>query len=589
MVEDSKLHQLVSEMEDLHFLSTFLDEAESMCLELEDALLSLDKESTKIKIEEVFRIAHTLKGSSKAVKLIQFSKFLHKCEDILSDLVEKDGKWTSELSDLFLDAQEFIGKWLNSLRDDPNYQADTSSFDRVIDSILQSDNKGTEAAYIKDAHKQGFAYFAPPKKSKQQNPPPDKKPDIEKSDRISKPSASNQNEKKAKIDYIRVNKEKVNKIIRTLSEVTIQFSYIYQMHKEEKYSDEAFINTMNEMKKFIFEVHSSACSLKEESLGLLKQRLHRIAKDASRATKKEVDFSFEGEDLELNKSLTDRILDPLVHIIRNSVDHGIESSELRKSKKKPVKGQIKFKASKDAHGVHFSISDDGGGLNLKKIKEKAIEKGLIDENQALDKKEVCNLILKPGFSTASQLTEISGRGVGMDVVNTSIRELGGVVGISSEEGVGTTIDISLPSDMSILDSLVIESFGTKYVVPIGSVSEIIDIKDFDIRSSAGVGEMICKEKKVIPIKPMSEFLVHQKPANAATEGARVGLLLDGKGRQFVMKVDRLCGTQSTIIMPLLGGFNQIKEASGFTILKNGEPALVLNTKFLCEKFEQMVN
>jgi two-component system chemotaxis sensor kinase CheA len=314
------------------------------------------------------------------------------------------------------------------------------------------------------------------------------------------------------------------------------------------------------------EVRDSALQLRMVRIGATFNRFQRVVHDVSRDLGKDIRLEIDGEDTELDKTVVEKIGDPLMHLVRNSMDHGIESADVRAARGKPVQGTLKLNAYHDSGAIVISVEDDGGGLKRERILAKAIERGLVDASHHLSDTEVFGLIFEPGFSTAEKVTNLSGRGVGLDVVKRNITALRGTVGISSTEGVGTTVTVRLPLTLAIIDGFLVGVDKTVYAIPLDMIEECVAY-------SAEPGHDYTNLRgEVLPFIRIRElFSVPGKPA----KGENI-VVLKHAGQKAGLVVDTLLGEFQTVIKPLGQMFAQSKCISGSTILGSGDVALILD-------------
>ena len=313
-------------------------------------------------------------------------------------------------------------------------------------------------------------------------------------------------------------------------------------------------------------------------------KLPRVVRDLSMACGKKVQIKMEGAETELDKTILEAIRDPLTHIVRNSVDHGIETPEVRLSKGKPVDGTLLLRAFHEGGQVNIEISDDGGGINLARVKEKALSQGLISVEQAMamSERELMNLILLPGFSTASAVTNVSGRGVGMDVVKTNVEKIGGTLDIHSVYGQGTTLRIKIPLTLAIVPALMITSSGDRYAIPQNNLVELVRVEGERVRREIEHIHAVPVYRlrgNLLPLLYLDEQL-QLRPARSAAEmgdEAVVNIVvLNADGRQFGLVVDEINDTQEIVVKPLGSHLKEISTYAGVTIMGDGTAALILD-------------
>lgn len=385
-----------------------------------------------------------------------------------------------------------------------------------------------------------------------------------------------------------------------IGELSIHLSIIWQARQSNLLDSEAARNAIYFCHKIIKDLQSQSLSLRMQPLQSFFQRMERTAKDVARTQNKPVDIKFFGETVELDKSVIERMTDAFVHILRNAVDHGLESADDRLRIGKPGRGCLTISAVNQANMVTISVADDGKGLDSEKIMAKAVEKGLVKAGQNLTPEEIYRLILLPGFSTADKLTEISGRGVGMDVVSKSIYELSGTLEIKSKKGYGTEFRINLPTSVSIFDALIISIEGLKYAVPIQDISEVIDLSTFQINTSTQSSRMISLRGLVVPVQDLKEYLrtVRRAIGNRDEVLPRVvpksgqkspALIVKTNSGHFVaFSADMIHGLQSTVVRKLTGKFEKMPGIIGSTILGDGEPGMILSLPQLAQFYSEKI-
>lgn len=315
-------------------------------------------------------------------------------------------------------------------------------------------------------------------------------------------------------------------------------------------------------------------------------RFPRVVRDLARSLKKEIRLDLVGEETDLDKNLVEALADPLVHLVRNAVDHGIESPEERAAKGKPREGVVILKASQEGDHIQLSIQDDGKGMNPDLLRAKVVEKGLMDEETAarLDDKECYNLIFMPGFSTKTEISDVSGRGVGMDVVKTRIAQMNGVVEIDSKEGKGSTIIIKVPLTLAIMPTLMVKLGGQAFALPLASVLEILDL-DLTKTNKVDNQLVVMVRNKALPLFYLSEWLVkdpYYSPDKHATSSHVV--VVNAGGRQVGFVVDQLIGQEEVVIKPLGAKLQGLEGLAGATITGDGKIALILDVPGLMKRY-----
>jgi two-component system chemotaxis sensor kinase CheA len=325
------------------------------------------------------------------------------------------------------------------------------------------------------------------------------------------------------------------------------------------------------LSRLVENIRDAALQLRMVQIGETFNRFNRVVRDASRDMEKDIELVITGGETELDKSVVEKLGDPLMHLVRNAIDHGIEPTALRAERDKPAQGQVRLNAFHDSGSIVIEVSDDGGGLPRERIRRKAIEKGLIDENAALTDDEIVNLIFEAGFSTADQVTNISGRGVGMDVVRRNIQSLRGSVDVRTIEGEGSTFTIRLPLTLAIIDGFLTGVGSAAYVVPLDSVVECIELQDI-----AADRNFLNLRGEVLPLVRLREMF----EVDGAPPVRQNVVVVQYAGHKAGLVVDALLGEFQTVIKPLGALFRNIRGIGGSTILGTGEVALILDVPAL---------
>ncbi len=386
-----------------------------------------------------------------------------------------------------------------------------------------------------------------------------------------KPAAAAQS---AESTSIRVGIEKVDQLINLVGELVITQAMIEQrVNALDPVDNEALINSVGQLTRNTRDLQESVMSIRMMPMDFVFSRFPRMVRDLAGKLGKKVEFVTSGATTELDKSLIERIVDPLTHLVRNSVDHGIEKPEVRREMGKPESGTLTLSAAHKGGSIVIEVTDDGGGLNRDKILAKAASNGL-PVNESMTDNEVFSLIFAPGFSTAEVVTDVSGRGVGMDVVKRNITSMGGNIEIRSALGYGTTISISLPLTLAILDGMSVSLGKSVYVVPLNLIVETLQPRAEDLKTVTGEGLMVHVRGEYLPIIALHALFNHPTQITTPTDG--VLLILEADGKKSALFVDRLVGQQQVVIKSLETNFKRIPGVSGATIMGDGSVALILD-------------
>jgi two-component system chemotaxis sensor kinase CheA len=377
---------------------------------------------------------------------------------------------------------------------------------------------------------------------------------------------------------IRVSVEKVDQLINLVGELVITQAMLAQTASElDPVLQENLLNGIALLQRNTRDLQESVMSIRMMPMSFVFSRFPRLVRDLAGKLGKDVQFRTVGEGTELDKGLIEKITDPLTHLVRNSLDHGIETPEVRQAKGKLAKGTLTLRAFHQGGNVVIEVQDDGGGLNREKILSKAKERGL-PVNDAMSDQEVWLLIFAPGFSTADQVTDVSGRGVGMDVVKRNIESLGGRVEIDSAPGYGTTITIRLPLTLAILDGLSV-SVGTEtYILPLTCIIESLQPTPDTLRSIGGQGRVCHVRGEYLPLVVLSEIFQVSGSEHQHNEGILV--IVEADGQKAALKVDDLLGQHQVVIKSLESNYRKVPGVSGATIMGDGRVAMILDINAL---------
>ncbi|PPD30687.1 MAG: chemotaxis protein CheA [Methylomonas sp.] len=375
---------------------------------------------------------------------------------------------------------------------------------------------------------------------------------------------------------IRVDTSKIDTLINMVGELVITQSMLSLIgeHFELGKLDQ-LKNGLSQLERHTRELQESVMNIRMLPISFVFSRFPRLAHDISSKLGKKIDLKLVGEHTEVDKTVVELLSDPLVHLVRNSLDHGIEMPDVRLAAGKPETGTVTLEAYHRGGNIVIEVSDDGKGLDKDKLRAKAIEKGLIETDTILTDKQTYELIFMPGFSTAEKLTDISGRGVGMDVVRRNIQSLGGNIEIISTLGKGSTIAIHLPLTLAILDGQSVAVGDETYIVPLGAIIESLNIKEERVNRVVGKGETFLLRGQYLPIVRMHEiFNVTSVKHTKLTEGLLV--VVEGQGVRCGLFVDDLLGQQQVVIKSLEANYRRVEGVSGATILGDGSVALILD-------------
>lgn len=553
-------------------LTDFLTEAREHIAGGEEAILSLESDLGNLElINTVFRSFHTIKGVAGFMNLTPIVHAAHNAEFLLDEARKQTIELNSSYLDLILESCDMMSQLLGVLDGGPAPKK--MEFDRHI-AQLQRAAKGDKV----ESRKRGSAPAAAPASGAEPAPKTDATQ--------ASPDASTAKKKPADAS-VKVNTCRLDNLVTMVGELVIAQQMIIQDPSVKQIDDQRFQRNMSQAAKIIRDLQEVAMSLRMVTLKGTFQKMARLVRDVSAKANKSVQFVMEGEDTELDRTVVEEIGDPLVHMIRNSCDHGIESAEDRVKIGKPATGTLTLRAYHQGGSIIIEIQDDGKGLDRERILAKAIEKGIYTPDRDLKEipdSEVFNLIMLPGFSTAPKVTDISGRGVGMDVVRRNIEALRGKIEIHSVAGKGSTFKLSLPLTMAIIDGMIVRVGAQRYVVPTLAIEQSFRPTPDQIHTVAAQGEMALVRGSLLPIYRLNRIFDLNEGTTDVCEGLLI--VLESNGTRCCMLIDEIIGQQQVVIKRLGQGIEPLRGTSGGAILGDGRVALIIDVSGLLSEATQ---
>ena len=380
----------------------------------------------------------------------------------------------------------------------------------------------------------------------------------------------------------RVELEKIDRVVNMVGELVIAQAMLGQVvHSLPEHLSGRLVQVLDEVVHHTRELKDSVMSMRAQQVNAVFQRMPRLVRELGAKTGKKVRLEISGENTEVDRSIIEHLGDPLTHIIRNSIDHGIESPADRITAGKSEEGTIRLSAEHRGGRIVIEIRDDGAGINSERVLTKARERRLVSADAVLNDDEINNLIFLPGFSTAETVSDISGRGVGMDVVRRNIQEVGGRISLKSERGRGMTIQLALPLTLAVMDGMVIRVGQETYVMPMSAIVECLRPPGSDIHNLIGTPGMLKLRGNLVPLVQLRDLLDIGSSASSSEE--RVVIISDaGEGTRFGIVVDELCGHQQVVVKSIEASYGSVPGIAGATILGNGRVAFILDVEKLSD-------
>ena len=572
-------------MIDAETLGVFIEDAFDVLGQWEKFCFDLKPTDNADAFVVLMRCAHNLKGSAGLAGFDNLHNRMHVIEDYLLRIKDSYGSTEvsfNEVVTTLLEVEREIRRWILKLKDDPITEKDISSESietalKVLVGDLPADLL-TSSSEERPVHEHN-------KDKAQQDPHP-------------APSGDSARREPAKADEtLRVSASKIDRLIQLVGEISLNQSILARAAVENALESRTSRTIIDLNSKLVQDLQDAKLAVRMIPVEGLFQKIERMVRDTAMKLGKQVSVERHGQEVTLDKLIVESMVEPLIHIARNAIDHGIEEIEVRRSSGKNATGLIKLTAENTSTGVSIIFEDDGKGIDGDRVYRKAVEKGLVDSGQELTNNGKLQLIFLPGLSTAEKVTELSGRGVGMDVVAAEVQRLAGQIEIQSVVGKGTRMHISLPTNLSIIDAIVVRSVGGLYAVPNRDIVEVIDLRDFPPNSVDGDHEQVFDLRgRIIPLAEVDSFLkapVTPQPqtlrefrVNDAPliEKPRPCLIVRHHDDLLGLSFDAVVGQQQVFVRPLLGHLSPVTFYSGTTILSDGEPCIILNLSEMARRY-----
>ncbi len=605
------------------FHAVFFEESQEHLDEMEQLLLALDvAEPDAEMLNSIFRAAHSIKGGSGIFGFDALASVTHIMESLLDKIRQGKMAITAEMVDLFLVSVDQLKEILRCYR--AHEELNWTQVHGLTQQLELVTAGKTATAKTDIPTEEGYGFFTNVEEKQQESygffddipgpastvnesfgffediPPSEKVnkslqsndllaaselavvvPDIQSIEKpLSALSAKGKNGDAVNVESssIRVDVAKVDQLINLVGEIVITQSMMNLLGKSlDGALAEKFQAVANELERNTREIQEAVMSIRMLPVSFVFNRFPRVVRDLSSKLGKQIDLIIEGGETELDKGLTEKLVDPLTHLVRNSIDHGIESAEARSACGKNPMGTVILRAAQQGGNIVISISDDGGGLNRERIMEKARENNIpIGENPKDE--EVWQLIFAPGFSTATEITDVSGRGVGMDVVKRNVQSLGGRIDIESRAGQGATFTIHLPLTLAIVDGMCVSVGDQTFIVPLVHIVESMQPATKDIKTLAGDDQLLHVRNEYWPILPLYKVMQLQPQFTDVSRG--IAILIETNKYRFALFVDDLVGQQQVVIKSLEQHYKRVQGIAGATIMGDGSVALIVDVESL---------
>ncbi|HOL71184.1 MAG TPA: chemotaxis protein CheA [Bryobacteraceae bacterium] len=532
--------------QDTDLLNDVVMESAEHLISIESQLLTLEQDPTNAEaVHSAFRSFHTIKGLAGFMELTAIQEVAHEVENILDLARNKKLKITPTVIDVVLAGKDYLQHAFRLLEPalhggQPGQPPDNTALIARIKALAENPEQAEEQA-----------------------------PDVE-----APKDAAAATSKVSEARMVKVDTAKLDFLVDMAGEMVIAQSQITHDPDLQSLESPRLQRNLAHLSRITEEIQKTAMSMRMVPIGQLFRRMHRLVRDLARKAGKQVELELFGEDTELDRTIVEALSDPLIHMVRNSVDHGIEKPEVRRAAGKNPVGKVRLKACHQAGSILIEVCDDGCGINREKVLARAWERGLVPPGVTPPDNEILNLILEPGFSTAERVTDVSGRGVGMDVVKKQVMKLRGRIDIQSVEGQGTTFFLKLPLTLAIIDGLVVAVGRERYIVPLFAVREMFRPVPGMVTNACNQGEVVLIRGRLLPlVRLYRRFNVKPRTEDPCES---VFLVAEGGSNVFCLMVDEFLGKQEVVIKSLGETLKNIPGIAGGAILGDGRVGLVLD-------------
>ncbi|MGC9110017.1 MAG: chemotaxis protein CheW [Caldimicrobium sp.] len=572
-------------MIDEDILKDFLVEAKDGIAKMEEEFVELEKDKNNLEIiKSLFRTMHSLKGAAGFFGFKSLEGIAHFAEDILGKIRDGELEATEDIIDVLLkclDEIKYIVAYLEENKTEPvderilDFLVELSNFTdkvkkRAKEGVKEEKKEKEEIPSMEESIKEEplkeeLSKEEPIIEQKTEKVLEEKKEPLREEKPVSTPQVS------LTETHIKVDVKLLDSLMNLAGELVLARNRVVQLAN--RINDPELSRSVQALSMVTTELQETIMKTRMQPIGVVFNKFPRIVRDLAKALGKKVNLHLEGTETELDRSIIEAIKDPLTHLVRNSIDHGIEAPEVRVQVGKPPEGNLILRAYHEGGQVVIEIEDDGRGIDIEKVKRKAIEKGLVtpEEAERLSEKEILSFIFKSGFSTAEKVTQVSGRGVGMDVVKTNIEKLGGSIEINTVLGKGTTVRIKIPLTLAIIPALIVTSHNQRFAIPQVSLRELVSINPEKDILKMGDTEFYRLRGEIIPVVRLSRALGFENGSHEKS------LVILTTGEKFIgLLVDEIYDSEEIVVKPLGKWFKGIPIYSGATIMGDGKLALILD-------------
>lgn len=608
----------------------FLEEAEEIFGIIENLLLKAEKEHNldEKDLNELFRAAHTLKGGASTVEYLNFTKYMHQFENFLDKLRSGEIKYKSSMSDFLIETydklkdilqleinelleEDFFTTALTELENSISTYTSQDDEEEAIEQQVESKEDENEefgvfvkqnedfGVFSKVEDSEAFGFFDEDLNTQEDNEAFGFFDDITPNEAKQQPTiiikdVTKQNSQTSPKQVsqgatIRVDLVKIDALMNNIGEQVIGVSMLYQFIDtiEDSKIKTGLIEKFSLLERHIRELQESVIAMRMVPMEEVYSKFPKMIRDTAKKVDKQIDFTHSGDSVEIDKAMVEGLTDPLMHIIRNAIDHGIESVAERTAKGKNGAGSIDINAEQANGQIVITITDDGNGIDIDKVSKKAVDQGIVttDQLSLMSHDDICSLIFNAGLSTAQEVTDVSGRGVGMDVVRSNIEKLSGTVKIKTEPGIGTKFIIILPLTLAILDGLNVAVGNTKFILPLSVIVESLQPEEHMVKALGdGSEELLILRDEYVPIARLHKIFNIKTDVTNLCDGMLI--LVKIGGQKLALFMDSFLNQQQVVIKSLDKNFKNVKGIGGATVKGDGSIGLILDVFGILDLYKQ---
>ncbi len=582
--------QMIEKDEMAEIVAEFLTESTELMENVIQDMVVIEEKTDEELVNSIFRAVHTIKGTSSFLGFGTLSGLAHKAEDVLGMIRKGEMTPDKEVADVLLESFDLMKQLLDDIREKGTEDHETGAIVENLEALTKPERKKIGEILLEEEVLKVDELIDT--LTKQKTGEPEKKlGEIVVEDKLSTEGQMKgflAKQKTSKEDQtIRIDVRKLDELMNLVGELVLgknRLILVDSIIKKDLGNTsiaDTFADVTNYIEAITNELQLSVMKARLVPISKLFNKIPRLVRDLCKESKKEIELHIEGENTELDRSVIETLHDPLIHIIRNSVDHGVEGPQQRLNKDKRAKGLLSMKAYNEGNHIIIEIFDDGNGINLQAVKDKVKEKGLLNESElnVMTPRDIMNLIFIPGLSTAKKISNVSGRGVGMDVVKTNIEKMNGQVYVDSEEGKWTKLTIKLPLTLAIMRALIVKVAEELFAVPLNTVIELVKLKEGLIKS-VDKNDVLVLRDKVIPVIDLEKVY----SANAEDKpGGYVVICIIGE-KTIGIKIQSVIGQEEVVIKPLGEFLGNITGVGGATIRGDGKVILILDMPAVVANF-----